>query len=89
VEPDELLDEREADARALVRADRAPRTRWKRSETRSHAPASGDADPGVRDRELDAIRDVGATDRIAPSNVNLKRVREEVRRIFSHMSRST
>ena len=84
----EFLDQRQADARALVRAACAPSTRWKRSNRRG---TSVRRRRRRRCRRPRARRVIPCAQRTVtwPVSVNLKAFDSRLRTIFSHMSRST
>ena len=85
---DQLLHQREADARALVGAARGPATRWKRSKSFGSSSAGM---PVPVSRTVSSKCDAGSRSltSISPSKVNLKALETRLRTIFSHISRST
>ena len=85
----EILDEREADAGALVRARPRPFDPMEAFEDPRQL-CRRDADARILDQSARAVTASGASaTRIAPSNVNLNAFESRLRTIFSHICRST
>ena len=85
VQADQLLDERQSDADAVVRARRRPPDAPESLE-QTRQLLLGNSDAGVRDGQLRHASTRRRPTAISPENVNLNALESRLRTIFSHAS---